>query len=51
MTRVWTICLVSGGSSELICSSLTLQEEEEEVSDCSSLRLTDEVRPGPTCSS
>lgn len=30
-------------------SSLTLQEEEqeEEVSDCNSVRITDEVRPGP----
>ncbi|KAG7231822.1 hypothetical protein INR49_010285 [Caranx melampygus] len=42
-------CVVSTGPSEpglfcaeLICRSLTLQEEEEEVSDCSSVRLTDE---------
>lgn len=34
---------------ELIFSSLILQEEEE-VSDCSSVRLTDEVRPGSICS-
>lgn len=33
---------------ELIFSSLTLQGEEEEVSDCSSVRLTDEVSPGLT---
>ncbi|KAG7217919.1 hypothetical protein INR49_010295 [Caranx melampygus] len=42
-------CVVCTGPSEpglfcaeLICRSLTLQEEEEEVSDCSSVRLTDE---------
>lgn len=47
MAQLWLqlVGFFSPEGSELIFSSLILQEEEE-VSDCSSVRLTDEVRPG-----